>query len=136
MNKITTYLYYLTGQKSPGLIIYNSDDKLTELEGQVRGHAILKADNWQGVLSHLEKNHSAYIILKDNFPKELYDTLVQFDQRGGCVQIMDKDTFKLKTVQFDPDKTHLLLLASSKNLAEIEKTYNIRGNVGPVELME
>lgn len=136
MNKITTYLYYLTGQRSPGLIIYNDNSKLTELEEQVRGHAILKADNWQDVLSRLEKNHSTYIILEENLPKELYDTLVQFNQRGGCVQMMDKNTLKLKTVQFDPSKTHLLLLASSKNLSEIEKTYNVRGNVGPVELME
>lgn len=134
-NKLLDYLYYFRNLIDLGLIIVKNDEDIVEIEKKVREYAISKVSNWKEILAVLKQNKPAYYILPDTLPKEEYDVLAQYADRGGMIQIMDRDTMDLITVHFDPTKGRLLLISSENHLNAVEKEYQILDKAGLMEVI-
>lgn len=131
--KLSTYLNCFTKQKEAGLIIINNPGFIDEAKNQISHHGFTIANSWQEILEDFRDHHSVCIELTENLHKELYDLIAQYFVRTGAIQIMDKSSMKLESVQFDPAICHLLLITTKLNLHNIELKHSIKDKVGLIE---
>ena len=133
--KLMQFLRFVDRQKEAAMLILDTPEKQQKAEQVLGDHGYSRAADWKEIFSHLTQEKSAYIVLSDRLPKELYDTIVQYTDRQGMIQIMDKKTMEYKTIQFDPRTVHLLVVVLMQDIEQIEKTYPLRTHVGLMEIM-
>lgn len=131
--KLAEYLTYFLKQKEAGLIIIENENQLEEAKNQIGETDFAVTSLWQEVIDNFKNQKSVCLVLAENFSKEQYDLIAQYFARSGFIQIMDKKTMKLISIQFDSFKCHLLLLTSQNVLSEIEKNYSLKDKVGLIE---
>ncbi len=119
-----------------GLIIVEDEEQIVVAEKLIKEHAFRMVGNWKELLQVLEQNRSVCYVLSHPLSKEMYDVIAQYSDRGGMIQIMDRETMILKTVKFNPTKARLLLISTNLNLKSIEQEYQIRNKAGLVEIID
>jgi len=131
--KIKTFLSYIEPQKEAGLIIAADSGSLIETEKLLKKASFQEAKDPIEVINHLSEKSSVYVVLHAPLSKDFYDMIVQYTDRGGMIQLMDKSTMDFRSVQFDPKVSHLILVTLKENLISLEKTFPLRQKVGMTE---
>ena len=131
--KLSEYLNHFTKQKEAGLVIVDNLESLNQIKNQISQHGFVVVNSWQDITEKFQNGYSVCLDLPLNLTKEFYDLIAQYSARDGVIQIMDKTSMKLSSIQFDPSNCHLLLLSSKQNLEEIEKKHSLKDKVGLVE---
>lgn len=123
---------HVQAQKESALILGTSVS-ISALENVVPNDFV-KTELPLEAMSLLEQGSSVYMVLNSPLSKDTYDFIVQYGDRAGMIQIMDKKTMEYRTVQFNPYEAHLLLLAEVADIKNIEEGgMAIRDKVGLVE---
>lgn len=131
--KLSEYLSYFLKQKEAGLVIIKDENQISDAQDRIKLNGLALAKDWREVINKFRSNQSVCLELTADFSKETYDLIAQYSARSSAIQIMDRNSMKLNSIQFDPFKSHLLLIATEENLAKIEKNYSIKDRVGLVE---
>ncbi len=131
--QLSTYLECLIKQKEAGLILVEDINNLVLIKESIAQRGFTLASSWQEILANFRIGNSVCLELPNVLSKELYDLIAQYSARESAIQIMDKDSMAVESIQFDPYKCHLLLLSSIQNIQEIEKTHSLKDKVGLVE---
>jgi len=132
-NKIKEYLSFFIKQGEPGLLIFEKEKDLTLAEKTIKKNGLNQVKNSLDLIKMLADGKSAYLILSDSIDKENYDVIIQYFNRKGAIQLLDKESMVLKNIEFNPLVSHLLLLATEKDLNVLEKTHSIRNIVGLIQ---
>jgi hypothetical protein len=131
---LSEFLGYVQGQKEAALVIFSEYTNLIDASRELADVGYVRASPPIDVLDLLAKGSSVVATISHPIPKQWYDILAQYSERGGMVQLMDKETMEYKVAQFDPLHTHLVVLVSSGDLAKIEaEGFVIRDKVGLIE---
>ena len=131
--KIEDFLSHVAMQKEAGLIILSDSASLETAEKVLKASHFKETTDALEALTNFGNGTSVYVILRSPIAKELYDVIVQYSDRGGMIQVMDKAVMKLHSFEFDPNICHLVLLVLKESLEMIEKTFAIREKVGMTE---
>lgn len=131
--KLSTYLSFLVKQKEAGLVIVYDPNIIEQVKNQIAQHNFVLTNSWQEILENFRNKKSICLTLGENISKELYDLIAQYSAREGSIQIMNKESMKLESVQSNPIICHLLILTSKQAIDEIEKNHSIKDKVGLIE---
>lgn len=132
-NKLPQYLNYFQKQKEAGLIIVEDGNLLEEIKNNISQNGFNVTSSWREAVESIKNSSSTCLVIDINISKNDYDLIAQYFARTGAIQIMDKNTMELISVQFDPFQSHFLLLTDKDSLSNIEKTYSIKDKVGLIE---
>ena len=131
---LTDFLAYVQGQKEAALIIASPTGAVSDAVQELTGAGYQRADSGLQALKLLNKGVSVAALLTHPISKEWYDFIVQYTDRGGMIQLMDKSTMEFQTAQFDARKAHLVVVVTSEDLQKIEAGgFMLRDKVGLVE---
>ena len=131
--KIKDFFEGIGGDGDIGLYVAAADADRAAVVAQAENHGYRVAHDWKGVFNLLKENGKACIACGAELPKPLYDLICQYEDRGGAVQIMDKETMQFQTVQYDSHKTRLALVITEADLAQVQKSFDILSRVGLTE---
>lgn len=132
--RFSEFLGYVQKQKEAALVIFSEYRNLLDAGRELVDTGYVRASSPVDVLKLLAKGTSVVATISHPLPKQWYDVLAQYSERGGMVQLMDKETMEYKVAQFDPMHTHLVVLVGSDDLAKIEADgFVIRDKVGLIE---
>ena len=135
-NTVKKLVEFTAEQKKACLFIVNDEFSKHKLSNELQKLGLVKSQTWQEILSNLEQGLSNYFELKESHlpqAKTIYDLLVQFNERGGMIQLMDKATMKLESAQFVQGEISLVIIASDLVLQEFEKIMPFIDKFGMVE---
>ena len=119
-------------QREAALIIATADGQALTALKHFTGKGYSHTDNAIEAMTIIEAS-SIVMQLTSPLPKNTYDFIRQYTDRGGMIQLMDTKTMNYMTTNFDPHTSHLVLIVTEDNLMAIEQVFSIRNNVGPVE---
>ena len=130
----TGFLSYVQGQKEAALVIANSTGAVSDAVQELTDAGYQRVDSALQVLKLLSEGVSVAALLTHPLSKEWYDIIVQYTDRGGMIQLMDKSTMEFISAQFDVRKTHFVIVVTAEDLQKIEADgFLIRDKVGLVE---
>ena len=133
--KTKNFLEYFNKQPELGLVIIENKENILDLKDTLDKSGFKEVLNELEILNNLNEGFSLYTTLSSSISKEMYDLIAQYNSRLGMIQIMDKTTMNLRSIEFDPNNTHLVLVVSGNDLEEIQKQFNILDKVGLTERM-
>ena len=132
-SKIKDFFDSIGADGDIGLFVTKTEAGRKEVTAGAQVAGYLVAKNWREVLDNLKQNGKVYIACGPDLPKPLYDLLCQYEDRGGAVQIMDKETMKFLTVQYDAGKARLAIVITEEDLVQVQKAFDVLSRVGLTE---
>lgn len=133
--QLENFVKTLKVQREAGLIVLTNSKDFSDIEEIMLKHKFIEAKDWKQILKNLASNKSVFLYVNGEFTKEYYDILKQYSERGGMVQIMNADTMKYETVNFDPFQAHFVLLITKDALGWAEERFSVRDKVGLMEII-
>jgi predicted CopG family antitoxin len=135
-DQIEEYLSFFKAQKEAGLLIFDFAEDQKEAEDLLSANKFVVASDWRETLTALKNSQSVALCLAKKLSPEVYSVMAQYADRAGEIQIMNPETMILEQVEFEPQESHLLILAQKDILREIENKFNIKDKVGLIEIIE
>ena len=135
-DQIEEYLSFFKAQKEAGLLIFDFAEDQKEAEDLLSANKFVVASDWRETLTALKNSQSVALCLAKKLSPEVYIAMAQYADRAGEIQIMNPETMILEQVEFEPQESHLLILAQKDILREIENKFNIKDKVGLIEIIE
>ncbi len=134
--QLDRYLHYFLQQREAGLLIIEHPTCEERLVCSLEARGLSEAFSWYEALRNVELAVPTFVVLEAPIERELYDLITQYACRDGVIQIMGGGIIELQTVQFDPIKSHLLLVATESSLAAIERKNALRDKVGMIHRLQ
>ena len=130
MNKsFTDFIKHSHSQREISLAVAKDDHELRQFEHQLDEAGYKKAHDTNELLHNMHKNTQIYLLIEENFPKALYDLIIQYPT--GQVEIFDVHSMKSTVISPEYEKSSIILLATKEDLSFFEqKGYSILQHVG------
>jgi len=130
MDKLNEFHGYFIKQDEPGLILAKDELMLNDVKTFFLTKGFGEATNWKTLLDSFKKGEQVFFVLSSMLSKELYDAIVQYSERKGRVQIMDKEKMQYLTIEADVKKTKLLIMSTNDNFRKIQEKFSIINKIG------
>ncbi len=133
-NSLSEFIGYVQKQKEAALIVCDEYTDLIDAGRVLVDAGFTRTSSPVDALDLMQAGKSVVATISHPLLKQWYDFIAQYTERGGMVQLMDKETMEYKAAQFDPLHTHFVVLVSVGDLEKIETSgFSVREKVGLIE---
>jgi hypothetical protein len=130
MNKdFQNFIKHTDLQKEVSIAIAKDERELDYFKTTLSSNGFKEAHKVSEILEKISGKAKIYYSVEDEFPKSLYDLIVQYST--GQIEIFDFSSMKNHVVNPDYQKTSLVIVITKDNLSHFQKKgYPILANVG------
>ena len=112
MKSTNRYLEALPNSHQAALIVADSPRELSALADSLRQCGLIEAQDWLTAAEELQSGRSVFLALAGGTPEELDDLLIQYERRGGMLQIVDRASLQLFEYHYDPRFVSLVIIST------------------------
>ncbi len=88
---------------------------------------------WKDAIKSISGKERLCMEIDKDDGKEVYDFIIQHNSARGFIQIVDQIDLSYSSVEFDPNKSNLIVLITEEQLADFERCFPIMSQVNMVE---
>lgn len=128
-SSFTDFIKHSIAQKEISLAIAKDDQEFRHFQETLDNAGFQKVHEVPEILKNMNENSKVYYCIEENFPKALYDLVIQYPT--GQVEIFDVHSMKSIVISPNYDKSSIILLVTKDNLSYFQsKGYSILEYVG------
>lgn len=131
--RLNDFLSHFIQQRDLGLLIVRSEAVSAVQHYITECLRIVAVSTSQELSSALRYQLSALILLNGRTQRMLLRDIKQCAVRSGALQTIDEDSGEVVTIEYNPQRAHILLIVSTEELQAVCEKFSIQHYVGFIE---
>lgn len=123
--QISEFLALIEFHSEASLLIKESAGLDDLILPELKRKGMVIASDWPEVVEAFARNRPVCLRLAGALTRELYDVIMQYNRRNGIVQVLDKATSELRSIQYDPQEIYLLVVADREDMSWASSTIEL-----------